>query len=346
MSFAHPYLAALVVLLVPILWLGPLRRKVVGHTQVGIHKNVRSTPLIGWIPTILLVAAWSLFCVGMMGPRLTTYTDKETIEARDIVIMVDVSGSMTTALQVKNQQDFVQQSESDDSAGKSTDTTAQSATPSAPVTFTRATAARMGVKKFVDARNGDRVALLLFDDQVYNACTFTRDMKIMNKKLPLINQYQGGGTNFDGPNDDSPYSKVGAIQGAINYFKQSGQSKTKVLIMVTDGEDSINAKRFTELGAQLHDLGIHMYVLGVGESWTSGTVDLHRFVDSVNGKVFIVGDAEAMRDGIAEINKLEKSQIVVERTQNYKPLYIYFLLAALSAALLYKLAAMMVREEE
>ena len=345
MSFAHPYLAALVVLLVPILWLGPLRRKVVGHTQVGIHKNVRSTPLIGWIATILLIAAWSLFCVGLMGPRLTTYTDKEIIEARDIVIMVDVSGSMNTALEVKNQQDFVQQSESDDATAQPT-YTAQDGKPPAPVQFTRATAARMGVKKFVDARNGDRVALLLFDDQVYDACTFTRDMKIMDKKLPLIDQYQGGGTNFDGPDNDNPYSKVGAIQGAINYFKQSGQSKTKVLIMVTDGEDSINAKRFTELGAQLQEMGIHMYVLGVGESWVNGTVDLHRFVDSVNGKVFIVGDVEAMRDGIAEIDKLEKSQIVVERTENFKPLYLYFLLAALGAAMLYKLAAMMVREEE
>ena len=188
------------------------------------------------------------------------------------MIMVDVSGSMNTALEVKNQQDFVQQSESDDATAQPT-YTAQDGKPPAPVQFTRATAARMGVKKFVDARNGDRVALLLFDNQVYDACTFTRDMKIMDKKLPLIDQYQGGGTNFDGPDNDNPYSKVGAIQGAINYFKQSGQSKTKVLIMVTDGEDSINAKRFTELGAQLQEMGIHMYVLGVGESWVNGTVD-------------------------------------------------------------------------
>ncbi len=233
---------------------------------------------------------WTSFSIGIAGPRLTQYSDKETVDTREIVIMVDTSGSMTTPLQNRDQQDFVQQS-----GGTPKPDTAQADQRPA----TRANAARMGVKMFVDSRQGDRIALLLFDDQVYQACTFTGDLRILNKKLPLIDQYQGGGTNFDGPNPDNPNSNIGAIQGAINHFHEAGRgTKAPILIMVTDGEDSINAKRFVELGEQIKAMGIHMYVLGVGESWTNGTqVDLRRFAEEVGGKVFLVGNVQAMRDG-------------------------------------------------
>jgi Ca-activated chloride channel family protein len=344
MNFANPQLLWLILAVVPILWLGRFRRKTVGHTQVDIHKNVRSTPFWAWVPPVLVTSFWVALCVGMAEPRQITYTDKQTVDAREFVIMVDTSGSMTTQLQDKSQQDFVK------------DQAAPGAVPAPDAKpATRATAARDGVKLFVDSRaqliaqrgKGDRVSLLLFDDEVYTACPFVFDMSIISKKLFMIDGYQGGGTNFDGPNSDNQYSKVGAIQGAINYFKNKGQTKSRVLIMVTDGEDSISAKRFAELSQQIQDMGIHMYVLGVGESWTSGTeVDLRRFVEGVGGKVFLIGDVQAMRDGFAKINELETSKITIERFQGFKPLYWYFLIVGVILALAYRLACLLVREED
>lgn len=344
MSFAFPLLLALVLGLVPILWLGNRRRKTVGHTQVDIHKNVRSTPVIGWLPTILTAAFWILLCVGIAGPRLPTHEDRSFQDARDWVIMVDTSGSMNTALQDKDQADFT-----GDPAATQTPAPGQPAAERKPPT--RANGARKGVKFFVDARaagsEGDRLALLLFDDQVYDACLFTTDMRIMSKKLTMIDGYNGGGTNFEGPVEGNSYSKTGAIQGAVDYFDLEGKSKTKVLIMVTDGEDSISPKRMAQLTQQIQDRNIHMYVLGVGESWTKGQMtDLRKFTEGVNGKVFTIGDAPAMRAAFDEINKLEKSQIVVERTNGFFPIHWYFLIAAAIALMLRGVVALIVREED
>jgi len=350
MSFGSPiYLAALIAL-APMVWLASRRRKSVGHSQVSLHKNVGSTPFVGWIPTVLLVLMWTALCIGLAQPRLTQVTEKQTTQSRDFVVLVDVSGSMSSALQDPAQQTFVGQQTGQNGTGAPvngapTTPDGQPATPPPPPT--RANAARQGVKIFIDARTGDRVALLLFDDEVYYVWPLTSDLKTINRKLFLIDKYNGGGTNFDGPNPDNPWSKVGGIQGAINHFKQLSDAKTKVLIMVTDGEDSISPKRFAELTAQMQQLGIKIYVLGVGESWGNGsTPDLQRFAEGLGGKVIPVGNAQAMRDGFATIDRLEKSTVEIDRVQGFRELYQYFLYGALVFALLYKLSSALVREDE
>jgi Mg-chelatase subunit ChlD len=351
MNFGTPiYLAALIAL-APMVWFAGRRRKTVGHSQVDLHKNVGAIPFVGWIPTALLVLTWTMLCIGLAQPRLTQVTEKQTAQARDFVVLVDVSGSMSSALQDPAQQTFVGQQTPGQNGNTAPTTDATGTTPGAPATPppppTRANAARQGVKLFVDQRSGDRVALLLFDDEVYYVWPLTSDLKTIDRKLYLIDKYNGGGTNFDGPNPDYPGSKVGGIQGAINHFKQLSDAKTKVLIMVTDGEDSISPKRYAELQAQMKQLGIHMYVLGVGESWGSGSKpDLQRFCEDLGGTVIPVGNAQAMRDGFATISRLEKSTVEIDRTTGFRELYQYFLYAALVLALLYKLSSALVREEE
>jgi len=353
MSFATPMYLVLLLAIAPMLWFANRRRKTVGHTQVEVHRNVRSTPLVGWLPIILLVLMWSAFCIGMARPRLTEVNEKQTIQSRDFTILVDVSGSMSTPLQDPAQQTFVGNQTGNGSSngapanGSTGNTTQSGGTATPPQPPTRANAARQGVKLFVDQRQGDRVALLLFDDEVYDVWPLTADLKTIDRKLPLIDQYNGGGTNFDGPNPDYPWSKVGGIQGAINHFKELSDAKTRVLIMVTDGEDSMNPKRVEQLTDQMKKMGIHMYVLGVGEDWTTGsTPDLQKFCEGLGGKVFVVGNAQQMRDGFAEINKLEKSTVVIEKNAGYKDIYQYFLYAALVFALLYKFSTAIVREDD
>lgn len=335
MSFAYPFLLALIVGIIPMLWLASRRRKTVGHSQVGLHRNVKSMPIFGWIPTVLLALTWVVLCVAISGPRLTEVTEKQTIQARDFVVVVDVSGSMSATLSDPAQQTF---------AGPTGGTNPSDPAARPP---TRANAARQGVKLFVERRNGDRLALLLFDDDCYYVWPFTTDMTLIQKKLPLIDQYNGGGTNFGGPDPDRPWSKTGGIQGAINHFKELAASKTKVLIMVTDGEDSINPRRFDELTAQMKALGIKIYVLGVGEGWVSGGQnDLRRFVEGLGGKVIPVGDAQQMRDGFETIDRLEKSTVEIDRIQGFREIYQYFLFAALALALLYKTSSAFVREDD
>lgn len=344
MSFANPMLLVLLLAIVPILWLASKRRKSVGHPQVDMHKNLRGVPLAGWIPILLLVAFWSALVVGIARPRLTEHTEKQTIQSRDFVVVVDVSGSMSSALQDPAQQTFAGQQ-----PGQTTGQTPNSPTTTPtdpPKPPTRANAAREGVRLFVKERNGDRVALMLFDDQVYYVWPLTTDLSVIDKKLPLIDQYNGGGTNFAGPDPDNSWSKRGGIQGAIDHFRDASTAKTKVLIMVTDGEDSMNPKRVEQLTQQMRELGIKIYVLGVGEGWVNGgTNDLRQFTENLGGKVIPVGDAQQMRDGFALISQLEKSQVVIERETGYREIYQYFLIAGVIFGCLYLLSAALVRED-
>ena len=135
-----------------------------------------------------------------------------------------------------------------------------------------------------------------------------KDLQLILKRNRRTAGYSGGGTNFDGP-DGSSYSKMGPIQAAINHFQEVSQAKTKVLIMVTDGESNISEARFNELLDQLKKANIRVYTLGVGEGWvgaSSQTTDLRRLTESSGGKVMVVGDASQMKAGFEALHQSDQ----------------------------------------
>ncbi len=322
-TFAYPQFLLLVLLVVPILWYAARRRKAVGHSHVGLHKNVRNVPLLGRLPTILLVAFWTLVCVALTRPQLTETGEKEVINTRDFVIATDISGSMSATISDPAQIDL-----------------AGSTSNGQPRQVNRLMVAEKAIELFIRERQGDRVALFLFDDETYYSWPLSKDLKVIKLKNQGISRYSGGGTNFEGAK--------GPIPAAIAHFKELGQAKTKILIMVTDGEDNISEDRFQELLQQMLDQGIKIYTLGIGDSWVTGsgfTQDLENLTKATGGKVIPVGNAEEMRSGFATINQLERSNVEIEKTVSYHDIYHYFLIAALVTAVLYLCSSVLVRED-
>jgi hypothetical protein len=359
MAFAHPLWFLLTLMIPPVLWFAKGRRSTLGHSQVSIHKNVRSMPILGWAPTFFLI----LFIVGLSvtaaQPQRSELINKHVL-ARDFVISVDVSSSMTTVLQDPAQKDFaapsMPQAKTQPDPSVDPELAAYQAIfgyggdddesgPPPPKGPTRAMAAREGVKQFLDHREGDRVALLTFDDRVYYSEPLGLNINAVRLKLDDI-LHSGGGTNFDGPSAGSP--NVGAIQGAIRHFRELSTSKTKVFIMVTDGEDSIHPERADELARQMNELHIKMFVIGVGESWKGSTVpDLQKFVErpDMNGLVIRAGDAQQLRDGFAKIDQLERTDTELGGTEVKHELYPVCAELTLVALFCMLLSAMLVKEE-
>jgi Ca-activated chloride channel homolog len=338
MNFASPEFFALALLLVPIIWLAGRRRGTLGHTQVGLHSRLRTVPLLGRVPGTLLIAFWLALVAALSGPQLTEYSEKTTVKTRNYLLDVDVSGSMDSKLTVKNQQDFTPAKPGNNSDGT------QAPEPKPP---TRADAAQAGASLFVNSpsRKGDRVGLMLFNDQPYYVWPLTLDLNTINRKLYLIVKYNAGGTNFSGPDDSN--ANIGGIQGGINHLLEiTKPDETRVLIMVTDGEDSINEKRFGELVALLKKEHIKLYVLGVGESWGSGTKpDLQRLAEEAGGMVIPVGDTQAMQDGFATIDRLEKTTAQVDPVISQRDISEWFLGLALILGLLYLGSIVLVRDD-
>jgi Ca-activated chloride channel family protein len=212
--------------------------------------------------------------------------------------------------------------------------------------LTRLIVAQSAVDTFVKARTGDRVCLMYFDDDTYYSWPLTSDLNTILKRNKRTSGYSGGGTNFEGPTEND--RKNGPIQAGLNHFKEFGQAKSKVIIIVSDGESSISEKRYNELFNQLKNGNVKLYVLGIAEGWVSGsdqTKDLRRMAEESGGAVMVVGNAADMRKGIAQIDALEKSRVEIEKSVSFKDVYDIFLVFALLAGLLYLVAASIVRED-
>lgn len=327
--FEQPLWFALVLVAVPILWFASRRRKALGHSQVDIHKNLRGIPVVGWLQNASLVLLLLALAALVAKPLLPEQKQVEVIQTRDFVITTDISGSMSEAIKDPDQQTFA--------AGQNqpTDGTTAETKP-----LQKIDVAARAIKVFVEQRQGDRVALLVFDTDTYYYWPLSRDLRVVASKADRVNKYTRGGTDFDSDN--------GAILGAVKHFREASTAKTKVMIIVTDGEASISAERKELLTRTLTEQGIKVYVLGVGDSWVNDspqTRDLRGIVEALGGTVIPVGDAAALRAAFTTINNLEKSQVELEKSVSYKPFSMPFVIAAIVLLLAYLGLSALVRDD-
>jgi Ca-activated chloride channel family protein len=340
MNFANPYLLLLIPLALTLLVFALRRRRAFGHSQINTQKDLRTFSITGYIPAVLLGAFLVLLGIAISRPVVPEYHDISVTQTRDFCLAVDISGSMTAEISDPDQLALAQAAADAAKANGSV----------APTTevkkINRLNVAQTAVDDFVKGRNGDRVCLMYFDDDTYYSWPLTSDLNTILKRNKRTSGYSGGGTNFEGPTEND--KKNGAVQGAINHFKEFGQAKTKVAIIVSDGESSISEKRYNELFNQLKNGNIKLYVLGIGEGWVGNsdqTKDLRRLAEQSGGAVMVVGNAADMRKGVSQIDALEKSRVEIEKSVSFKDVYSIFLMLALLAGLLYLVAASIVRED-
>lgn len=341
MNFANPYLLLLIPLALALLVFAMRRRRAFGHSQINTQKDLRTFSVTGYIPAVLLGAFLVLLCIAISRPVVPEYHDISVTQTRDFCLAVDISGSMTAEI-TDPDQIALAKAAADAAKANGTDVTA----PAEVKKINRLNVAQTAVDDFVRGRTGDRVCLMYFDDDTYYSWPLTSDLNTILKRNKRTSGYSGGGTNFEGPTEND--KKNGAVQGAINHFKEFGQAKTKVAIIVSDGEASISGKRYNELFNQLKSGNIKLYVLGIGEGWVGNsdqTKDLRRLAEQSGGAVMVVGNAADMRKGVAQIDALEKSRVEIEKSVSFKDVYDIFLGFALLAGLLYLVAASIVRED-
>lgn len=305
MTFAEPYYLLLIALLAPILWLSGKRRSSVGHSQLDIHSRLPRFSLMRAIVLTCLCLSWAAGCVALARPLIPQTSERQVIQTRDFVIQVDISGSMGEAI------DVLQSPTSAPTAEGGRDR------------LTRIAAARIAVTDFIRHREGDRIALLLFNHESFYSWPLSRDHSVVLRRLAGIERYVFGGTNFDGRN--------GAVQGAIDHFREMAEAQTRVLVLVTDGESTMDRLRRQQLLEQLSELRIRVYVLGVGQGWVNNsrmTQDLRELVESAGGSVIPVGSEEQMRGAFDRINQLELSSVDLERSITHREVYGIFAVLA------------------
>ncbi len=234
-------------------------------------------------------------------PQTGTGEEKTTEQVVDIMIALDISGSMATL-------DFHPDN--------------------------RLVAAKLEAKRFIEGRRHDRIGLVVFAGQSVTQCPLTVDHQAI---LSLLDKIQLGML------EDGTAIGVG-LANAVNRLRNS-EAKSKVIILLTDGVNNageIDPLTAAELATQY---GIRVYTIGVGKEGQSilpiqdprfglrylkveTQIDervLQAISQKTGGGYFRAQDQRALREIFQEIDRLEKTEIKVDKYVYYDEQYFWFL---------------------
>ena len=175
-------------------------------------------------PLLLAAIAWLFFVIACTRPQWLGEPIEQAISGRDLMLAVDLSGSM-------EEQDFMLNKRAVD----------------------RLTAAKGVAGDFINRRVGDRVGLILFGTQAYLQTPLTFDRKTV---MTLLNEAVIG---LAGDN-----TAIGdAIGLAVKRLKNE-QANSRVLVLMTDGANTageVSPLKAAELAAAQH---LKIYTIGIG----------------------------------------------------------------------------------
>lgn len=244
---------------------------------------------------------WIFIIVALARPQFLGEPIIEEYSQRDLLIAVDLSGSMET-------QDFTLPD------GQTVD---------------RLTAIKNILTPFLEQRSGERIAMIFFGSAAFVQAPFTTDL---NALKILLNEAQVAMAG--------PKTVIGdSIALAVKLFAES-KVEERLLILLTDGNDTsskIPPEQATKLAAEQQ---IKIITIAVGDPKNAGenaldSQTLQAIADDTGGELYYALDSQELKQVIEQINHLMPRK--VER-QSYTPvteLYIWPLATALLLILLY-----------
>jgi Ca-activated chloride channel homolog len=204
----------------------------------------------------------------------------------------------------------------------------------------RDAAARAMIRRFVSGRPNDRMALVAFAGRPVTRAPLTTDRDLLRT---LVDE-----TTNEGLQDGTAIGE--ALLMAGNRLRGS-KATSKVVVLLTDGENNAGAIDPVSAARALGSLGIRVHTIGVGRegrfeqvfrlpdgSQRRGVVESKMDARSLaevarigNGKFFRALDEDALDKAWTEIDRLEKTRIVSRTWWETKERFEAWLLGALAA---------------
>lgn len=246
---------------------------------------------------VVLGLAWLLTLAALMRPQWIEPPIHRDKPARDLLLLVDLSGSMDT-------KDFT------DPSGAKID---------------RLAAVKQVLDDFLSRREGDRVGVVVFGDAPYSLVPFTTDLKLCRR---LVQEMQVGMAG--------PRTALGdAIGLGVNLFARS-TVPARTIIALTDGNDTASKVPPADAARVARDRRITIHTVAVGDPAAAGEDKLDeaalRDVASVTGGGFYRAlDREELSDIYRRLDRIETRKV---DTVSFRPRTDVFWLPLLAAALL------------
>jgi Ca-activated chloride channel homolog len=306
MSFAHPYLLLLLLLLPLLAWLKGRRGRppafLYSSLQLveGLTRARRSRA--GAVLAALRWLVLASFIVALAQPRLLKSSTTVKASGIDMVVALDMSGSMELP-------DFAV-------FGRRVN---------------RLDMAKSVLSGFIDERPNDRIGLVAFGGRAYIAAPLTLDHEFLQKNVERLQLHMIEDNTAIGD----------ALTTAVNRLRDL-KAKSKIVILMTDGQN--NAGKIDPLRAAqaAQALGVKVYTIGVGNNEVAtrmGRPDLlpdedtlQRIAYVTGGKYYRADNADRFRQIYSEIDKLEKTEAVINKFAQFDELFPW--LVSLGLALL------------
>jgi len=307
MTFAQPWFLLLLLLLPLAAWL----KGRVGFQPAFLYSSVQLVRGIMGITrshagAILLKLRWlalALLIIALARPQLGEGETRISASGIDIVVAIDLSSSMIS-------EDFHLHGRR----------------------VNRLAIARDVLRKFIAKRPNDRIGLVAFAREAYivSPLTLDHDFLLQNlERLEIVTSEERDGTAIGS-----------ALSAALNRLREV-QSKSKIVILMTDGQN--NAGRVPPLTAAeaAQTLAVKAYTIGVGtrglapvpyiDPWDRKqdklqqvNIDeetLRQIAERSGGKYYRADNTEALESIYEEIDRLEKTEVEVRQYQYYREIF-------------------------
>ncbi len=328
MSFVWPWVFLLTPLPLVLRYILPrarahsaaLRTPFSRRARAAAEQKASHTHAFRVVPWVLLVSAWLSLIVAAARPQILGDTVSLSASGRDLMLAVDISGSMSTAdMVVENQQ------------------------------IARIVIVKYLLGEFLQKREGDRVGLILFGTQAYLQAPLTFDLATVDQLLQEAQLRMAGEKTAIGD----------AIGLAVKRLKDR-PSDQRVLILLTDGENTagnVDPRQAADLAAQA---GVKIYTIGMGANSMEVSAGMFgTFTRSVNpsaeldeeslryiaettgGQYYRAHDPKELQDVYTQLDQQEAIEHDDEQLRPTRDVFYYPL--ALSLALLFALLALSTR---
>lgn len=273
-----------------------------GSILAGLRVSRRG--FVRRMPPLLRALGLALLVVALAGPLSGLAVRKDRANVKDIMLAVDVSGSM-------QQEDFV-------SGGTYRD---------------RLFVTKEAVKDFIASRREvsndrfgmDRIGLVLYAGFAWTQCSLTLDYDVLEHELSLA-QVDNEDKRKDG-------TAIGSALGLSVQRLSKSEAKSKVIVLLTDGINNRGEMDPMTAAQVAKDYGIRVYTIGAG-STEGGPVRarglftvqrqpideelLKRIADMTGGKYYRATDLDTLQGAYEEINQLETTEIEIGDYYEYE----------------------------
>ncbi|HEX4609953.1 MAG TPA: VWA domain-containing protein [Urbifossiella sp.] len=285
LTLAYPWLLALLPLPLAVRRFAPAHREAATGLRVPflgrLARATGQTPTAGavvrvrgWLGGIGLIAAWACVVAALARPQWLEPPVTRTIPVRDILVAVDLSGSMET-------KDFT------NAAGKTVD---------------RLTAVREVLDEFLSHRTGDRVGLIVFGNAAFVQAPFTQDLDVCRELLAGMRARMAG-----------PKTALGdAIGLAVTVFERTDVPE-RVLIVLTDGNDTGSLVPPQNAAEVAKDKGVVIHTVAVGDPKAAGEEKLDeealkRVAATTGGTYSFAGNRAALEEVSRRLDALPTAE--------------------------------------